>query len=204
MRFPVLALVFLGLLALHASAAVSPIILSVDQVTAAKHPKTKPGQSPQSGIAQHRSLAIKLTNMSGEPMSGIVVKYFFIGHDLKDQKMKVLQHGERKASLSPGKTETVESEEVVNTYTEAHTEMAKGKSKGKSKGKPKAQKVAASGQKVTGYAVQVFNGTKLEVEEYSAEAFKPIVAASAPKVLSPAEEYAAAHKAAAKKSAKAK
>ena len=184
MRLPALALIFLGFLALHARAAVSPISLVVEQHTSSKLPKTKPGQPPLNNIAQHRSLTIKLTNISSEPMSSVVVKYFFIGHDMKDHKMKVLQHGERKASLGPRKTETVESEDAVNTYTEAHSEVSKskGKSGGKSKGKPKASKVAASGQKVVGYAVQVFNGTKLEAEEYTAESFKQVVGASAPSI----------------------
>ena len=186
MRLPLFAFVFLGFLALHASAAVSPISVAVEQHSSTKLPKTKPGQSSQSNVAQHRSLTIRLTNTSGEPMSGIVVKYFFIGHDMKDHKMKVLQHGERKASLSPRKTETVESEDAVNTYTEAHTALAK--SKGKSKGKPKAAKVAASGQKVVGYGVQVFNGTKLEAEQYSEQSYKQVVGESTP---SPSEQESA-------------
>ena len=125
MRLPALALVFLGFLALHAAAAVSPISVVVEQHSSSKRPKAKPGQSSQSNIAQHRSLTIKLTNTSGEPVNGVVVKYFFIGHDMKDHKMKVLQHGERKSSLAPRKTETVESEDAVNTYTEAHTAVSK-------------------------------------------------------------------------------
>ncbi len=184
MKFPALALILISLLALHANAAVSPVSLAVEPHDSSKRPKGKPGQSSQSNIQQHRSLTIKLTNISSEPVSGLVVKYFFIGHDMKDHKMKVLQHGERKADLPTRKTETVESEEAVNAYTEAHTAMSKskGNSKGKSGNRSSAKKVAASGQKVMGYAVQVFRGGKLEVAEYSADSFKEIVGTSAPSI----------------------
>ena len=199
MKLPALALLFLGFLSMHAGAAVSPIRISVEQHSSTKLPKATPGHPAQSNIAQHRSLTIQLMNNSAEPIDGLVVKYFFIGHDLKDHKLKVLQHGERKSSLPPRKKDTVDSEEAVNTYTEAHSELSKGK--GKSKGKAKATKVAASGQKVVGYAVQVFSGSKLEAEEYSAPDYKKIVATTTP---SPAEKSADPSKAAPKKSPKKK
>jgi hypothetical protein len=206
MKLPALALLFLGFLALHAPAAIAPISrvnISVEQHSSSKLPKATPGHPPVSNIAQHRSLTIRLTNMTGDAIDGIVVKYFFIGHDVKDHKLKVLQHGERKATLAPRKTEAVESEEAVNTYTEAHSELSKSKggSKGKSKGGAKATKVPASGQKVVGYAVQVFVGSKLETEEYSSSGYKQIVGESTPSI---SEKSADPSKAPAKKSPKKK
>lgn len=182
MRFPALALVCLGFLALQAAAAVSPISVVVEQHSSTKLPKTKPGQSSQSNIAQHRSLTIKLTNTSNDSIDGVVVKYFFIGHDMKDQKLKVLQHGERTASLTPRKTEAVESEDAVNTYTEAHSEVSKSKggSRNNLRGGTKVTKVPASGQKVVGYAVQAFIGNKLEAEQYSEQSYKKVVGESTP------------------------
>jgi len=198
MKLPALALLFLGFLALHAPAAIAPISrvnISVEQHSSSKLPKATPGHPPVSNIAQHRSLTIRLTNMTGDAIDGIVVKYFFIGHDVKDHKLKVLQHGERKATLAPRKTEAVESEEAVNTYTEAHSELSK------SKGGAKATKVPASGQKVVGYAVQVFVGSKLETEEYSSSGYKQIVGESTPSI---SEKSADPSKAPAKKSPKKK
>lgn len=187
MKLPALALLFLGIIALHATAAIAPVSrvnISVEQHSSSKLPKATPGHPPVSNIAQHRSLTIRLTNITGEPIDGVVVKYFFIGHDMKDHKMKVLQHGERKATLAPRKTEAVESEEAVNTYTEAHSEAAKSKggSKGKSKGGTRTTKIPASGQKVTGYAVQVFVGSKLETEEYTTPSYKQVVGESTPSI----------------------
>ncbi len=186
MKLSALALVFLGGLALHAGAAISPIHVDIEEHASSKPPKATPGHPALSNIAQHRSLTIKLTNNSSEALGDIVVKYFFIGHDMKDHKLKVLQHGERKASLPPQRTATVESEGAVNTYTEAHTEIAKPK--GKSKGRPRTTKVAASGQKVVGYAVQVFSGTKLEEEKYTAPDYKQIVAESSPSLMQQPDE----------------
>jgi hypothetical protein len=145
------------------------------QHSSTKLPKTKPGQSSQSNIAQHRSLTIKLTNTSNDSIDGVVVKYFFIGRDMKDQKLKVLQHGERTASLAPRKTEAVESEDAVNTYTEAHSEVSKSKGGARSnlRGGTKVTKVL-------GYAVQAFIGNKLEAEQYSEQSYKKVVGESTP------------------------
>ena len=192
MKLPAFVAALLGIISYSSHAAVSPVSaihLSVEQHSSTKAANakpgttvtvTKPGKPVKSNLAQHRWLTIKLSSNSAEPFDNLVVKYFFIGHDMKDHKMVVLQQGQRKAALAPRGSETVESEEAVNTYTEAHSELVPAKGgKGKSKGKPTTKKIPASGKKVIGYAVQVLNGSKIEIEEYSEKSYREI-AASAP------------------------
>ncbi len=178
MKLPAIALALFALLAAPLHAAVSPIHMDIEQHSGTKQPQAKAGKRAQGANTQHRSLTIKLSNNSAEPIDGLVVKYFFLGHDVKDHNVKVLKQGERKSSLSPRGSDTVESEEVTSVYTDAHSEAKKGK--GKSKGGSK--KVAASGQKIIGYAVQVFNGSKVEAEYYSETSYKAKVLAAGPSI----------------------
>ena len=191
MKAPSLALALLALLIAPLHAAVSPIHMDVEQHSATKQPQAKAGKAgkpaakagkpAEAGNTQHRSLTIKLSNNSTESFDHLVVKYFFLGHDMKEHSAKVLKQGERKSALSPRGSDTVESEEVTSVYTEEHAEVAKGKG-GSGKSKPSAKKVAASGQKIVGYAVQVLNGSKIEAEFYSDASFKEKVNAAAPSI----------------------
>ncbi len=178
MRFASLVLAFAAFFSASLHAAIGPVRMEIEQHSGTKLPKAKPGQSAQGGKTQHRSLTIKLSNTSGDAISSLVVKYFFLGHDMKDHNITVLKQGERKSSLAARGKETVESEEVTSAYTDAHTEVAKGKGRGK--GKATAKKVGASGKKITGYAVQVLNGAKVEAEFYSEASYKAKVKAAAP------------------------
>jgi hypothetical protein len=185
MKLPAFAAALLGMMSLQAHSAVSPIHMDVEQHSSTKAPKAKPGHPALSGLTQHRSLTIKLSNNSSESFDNLVVKYFFIGHDLKDRKLVVLQQGQRKSSLAPRGKDTVDSEEVTNIYTEAHSETSKSKGgkggKGKSKGRGVAVKrIPASGKKVIGYAVLLMNGNKVEAEAYSEPSYKEIAARGGP------------------------
>ena len=182
-KLPSFIVAFLSVLAFSAQAAVSPIHMNIDQHSDTKRPKTKPGQPSMSNLEQHRSLTIKLFNNSAEPYDHLVVKYFFLGHDMKDHKITVLQQGQRKSALAPRGSDTVDSEEVTNIYTEAHDEASNSKGRGKSKGGKSVKKIPASGRKVIGYAVQVFNGSQIEAESYGNPSYKEIVGASAPSQL---------------------
>ena len=178
MKLPAIAFALLALFAAPLHAAVSAIHMDIEQHSGTKQPQAKAGKPVQGASTQHRSLTIKLSNNSAEPFDRLVVKYFFLGHDVKDHNVKVLKQGERKSALSPRGSDTVESEEVTSVFTEAHTEVKKGK--GKSKGSSK--KVAATGEKITGYAVQVLNGSKVEAEFYSGAGYKAKVQAAAPSI----------------------
>jgi hypothetical protein len=167
-----------------AQAAVSPIHMDVEQVskTATAKPPTSPkGGKPAAKTAvdpmaektQHRELKIKLLNNSNESFSNLVVKYWFFGRDMKakSHQADVLKSGERKASLGPRASETVESEQVMSKYVEEHNKPAAGGKGGKGGG-GKAAKIPASGQKIMGFAVKVYNGDKILAQYYSEDAYK--------------------------------
>ena len=163
---PVLSCLLLSF-AIPAHAEVSPIHMDVEQTqkTEPKGKATTKGGPPPSEKVQSRSLAIRLLNNSNESFDGLVVKYWFFGHEMTGHEIKALKNGERKASLGPRGKETVESAPESSTYVEAHTEAGKGKG-------AKATKVPASGEKITGYAVQVLNGEKIMAEYYSEPSLK--------------------------------
>lgn len=202
MKLPSLAAALISVLSLQAHAAVSAIHMDIEQHSSTKAPKAKPGHQALSNLAQHRSLTIRLSNNSAESFDNLVVRYFFIGHDMKDHTLKVLQHGQRKSSLGPRGKDTVESEEVTEIYTEAHSELSKGKGgrggNGHSKARLTAKKIPASGKKVTGYAVLLMNGNKIEAEEYSEPSYKEIAARGGPSLM----DEPAAKKKSAKKTPK--
>ena len=184
MKPPSVVVALLAFLAASLHAAVSPISIAVEQNSKTKQPQAKAGKPAQGAKTHVRSLTVRLSNNSAESFGSLVVKYWFLGHDMKDHDIKVLKQGERKSALDPRGRDTVASEEVSSSYTEAHTEVAKGKGgSGKSKGGKSGvsmKKVAASGQKITGYAVQVVNGGTVEAEYYSEPSFKEKVKAAGP------------------------
>ena len=194
MKLPAIAIAILAILATPLRAdVVSPIHMKVDQSSKTKLPKakagqpSKPGQSTQAAKTQVRSLTIKLFNNSSETFDHLVVRYWFLGHDMKDHKITVLSQGERKSALTARGSDTVESESATSAYTEAHSEVKKGKgSKGSKGGKGGTTKVPASGKKIIGFAVQVLNGTQIVAEEYSEPSYKAIAQASAPSQHAPA------------------
>ena len=158
---------------LAAFAEVSPIHMDVEQTskTDAKGKAPMKG-APPSDKVQTRALNIKLVNNSNESFDNLVVKYWFFGRDMKEHEARVLKNGERKATLGPRGRETVESETVTSNYVEAHNQTSKSSGKGAGKGAAKITKVAASGEKIVGFAVQVLNGTKVVAEEYSEDSYK--------------------------------
>jgi len=164
------ALLFASTLA--ASAAVSPIRIDVDQkienkaVAGAAHGKA--GAAPMAGKSQNRELTIKVSNNSAESFSNLTVKYWFFGRDMasKSHDEEIVKQGERKLTLAARARETVQSESVASTYVEEH--MKPGNAGGKGGG----GKVAASGQKLTGYAVQVVNDGNILADYYSEESIK--------------------------------
>ena len=193
MKRSALSLLFPLFLALSAEAAVSPIHMTVEQSNKTEAKKTAPAKSGKrtaatvpGGGTQVRSLAIKLENHSKETFNDLIVKYWFFGHDAKAHDAKPVQAGQRKSALGPNARETVESETVSIPYAPEHLEKAKGRSgRGKS-GAGTAKKVPASGTKLTGYAVQVFNGSTIVAEEYSEESYKAKIGTAPPSLADPA------------------
>ena len=137
-------------------AEVSPISIRVEQVTGVDREKFKK--------TQEKSLKIFVSNGSAADMNNLTVKYYFFGHDVRDHEAEILEKGERTASVKARAMEIVETPAAKASATEAHSVKGKGKGGGK--------KVAASGEKLTGYGVRVFSGEKMLAEYFSEPSLK--------------------------------
>ena len=145
-----------------ARAEVSPISIRVEQTTGVDRSKfTK---------TQEKALKIFVTNGSAADINNLSVKYYFFGHNVKDHEAEILDKGERTASVKAHMTATVETPPAKATATEAHVVAGRGGVKSSNKkgsGFNNGKKVAASGEKLTGYGVQVFEGGKLVADYFS-------------------------------------
>ena len=147
----------------------NPVTLSVKQ-TAAVDNKGKTGDTK----TQTRSLDITMNNL-GRAELKVTVNYWFFARDLKKGSEEIYKHGSRSATLPSNTPMMVQSDTITTTFTEEHVEIEKskgGKGGGKGKNKSKATKVEASGDRITGYAVQVLVGKDLAAEFYSAPSLK--------------------------------
>lgn len=157
MKLPPIALFAAALLAVSsaASAQVSAFRMRIEQVTKSETEKFSK--------KQQRSLKIFVSN-SSKDAGELVAKYVFFGRDLKGSEVVKLDEGEKAVSVGPLNTTMVETGVATATSEEAHSTgySSGGKGKGGSSGK----KVEASGQKFTGYGVQLFQGDKMVAEQY--------------------------------------
>ena len=159
MKLHPLILATLCAVSVFARAEISPISIRVEQTTGVDREKFKK--------TQEKALKIFVTNGSSADINNLTVKYFFFGHSLKDHEAEILEKGERTASVKARMTETVETPVAKASSTEAHSEAKKGKGQNAKKGSQAGKKVAASGEKLTGYGVQVFEGGKLLADYFS-------------------------------------
>lgn len=172
MKIPSVFSTLLLFAAIPARSEVSPIHMDIEQVSKTEAKSKAPTKGPPPGDkVQVRSLAVKLLNNSSESFDNLIVKYWFFGHAMTEHEPVPMKNGngELKAALGPRGRLTVDIPPFSSTYVEAHTE---GGGKGKSK------KVPASGDKITGYAVQVLNGEKILAENYSEGSYKAKIAAN--------------------------
>ncbi len=156
MKLPSLLLVIFSAATLSLHAQVSPIRIAVEQVS-----KTETKDKTGRDKTQIRSLKISLNNNSAETFESLMVKYWFLGRDVKDPATKVVAEGERKSALTPRGKDLVESESVSKRYVEAHSD--------------KGKKVPASGEKISGYAVRVLKDGKVLAEYYSEPSYKTLL-----------------------------
>ncbi len=160
-----LALALIGLLS-TARAEVSPFRVRVEQVSKSdseKHSKT-----------QTRSLKIFVSNSSKESAE-LIAKYIIFGRDVKGNEVVKLDEGAKAVSSKPLGTEMAESAAVTSVSQEAHST---GSSKGGKGGG--AKKTEASGTKILGYSVQVFQGEKMVAEAYDPLSMKEQVTKAYP------------------------
>jgi len=102
-------------------------------------------------------------------MTGVEVRYYFIGKSVGSPEMKILTKDTKKQDLAPGALVVVESKTATATLTGAHT------TKPKKDSKDKPERVKAVGEKFSGWAVQVFSGGEMVADAYSSPAFKALV-----------------------------
>lgn len=162
MRLPRLVSLVLLLAAAGPAAAAAPsgISLRVEPITSndpEKHTHT-----------QKRSLKIHLTNTSSQERAGLKVKYYWFARDVKDRDVNLFKSDESPAVLKPRATEIIETGTVTSSYTEDHY----GKGKGKGKG---GKKVEGTGNKITGYGVQVYENDRIVAEYYSEPSYKAML-----------------------------
>ena len=143
-----------------------------------------PGAAPKP-IAQEKAMTITLRNASAKPEAGVLVRYWFIGRDMKTMKNALLDGGESTADLKPGSSIVITSEPTKSTYTQKQVFVpaaaaAKpgmgGGAKGGQPAAPPAKQAEASGTKISGYAVQVINKEgKVVAESFLESGYKQLV-----------------------------
>lgn len=138
-----------------ARAQISPVSISVQ--VAGGH------QGDKSDIYKHndeKQLLISL--QSSRPIGSATVRYFLFVKDLKSRRTLMGSKGEQQVTLSFGAPTQVKSEPLTATYTEEHTT-----------GSRRSRKTTpASGQKYTGYGVQVVVDGQVVAEQFSQAALK--------------------------------
>ena len=106
-----------------------------------------------------RALKVSVVNSSNEPLE-LKLKYVLFGRDAADKDIKVIDQGDRPASVKPRSTEIVETSTVSAVFVEARSDPNTHK------------RVPASGTKFVGYGVQVFLGDRLVAEIYDPPSMK--------------------------------
>ena len=177
MKLPHLLASILTATAFAAHAEISPIHLTVELISKSESKPAAKGQVSYDHT-QTRSLKIKVENTSAQAFDGVTVKYWFLGHSMTEHGTKIIANGERKATLEPRGKDLIESEVVSKQYTEAHNNVATAGKGGKPATPGKATKVAASGERILGYAVRAVKDGKVLTEYYSDTAYKAVIDAS--------------------------
>jgi hypothetical protein len=126
------------------------------------------GKSSYNGesVTQTRKLELDLSLWGKEPAPNLVVKWTIYGHTRKDRKLVVIESGEMKTSLEPGKAVALTTPMVTIKGAREHS-----KSSGRGR-KKKSKKVPASGEQYYGYSVKVMSGSTLLAEAYSKPSLK--------------------------------
>ena len=141
-----------------------------------------PGAAPKP-INQEKAIAITLRNASAKPEAGVLVRYWFIGRDMKTMKNTLLDGGESTADLKPSSSTVINSEPTKSSYTQKQIFVqaaAKpgmgGGAKGGQPAAPPAKPAEAGGTKISGYAVQVISKEgKVVAETFLESGYKQLV-----------------------------
>jgi hypothetical protein len=143
-------------------AAVSPVMLQVEQASDDK--RTRYDES------QKKTLKISLTNSSAQEQT-VKLKYYYFAKDIKDHTITVFKEGDKTATVKAHGTEMVEAEPATAQSTEKHG-ATNGKYNKNAGDQAKNGAAEASGQRLIGYGVQVFQDDKLATEYFSEPSLK--------------------------------
>lgn len=119
---------------------------------------TKPSKG---GENQEKVLDISVHNGSKRFENELIVRYWFIGRDMKTFQSTLLDGGESSASLKPHETLKITSDPVKGSVT--RKQISPGKMG------------EATGVKVAGYAVQVIRAGKVLAEAYQESVYKKVI-----------------------------
>lgn len=124
---------------------------------------------------QHRQLHMTVSSISPEPIKKVQMNWWFFARNMKSGNEAVLKKGSSKTiTVGALGRETVTSDRVTSTYEDKHTEKvkSKGKGNGKKNNAPNVKTVPASGNKISGYAVQALVDGKIVAEHYSSASYQ--------------------------------
>src|ERR1051325_7403240 len=102
----------------------APLKITVDKDQITKQAVKQQGRSSQSGntiyftpqvTEQNREMVmnIKLQNLGGTPLPGLVVKYVLFGRDKETKAIRSVGQGEKTIDIKPLETKTVQTEPVA-------------------------------------------------------------------------------------------
>lgn len=129
----------------------------------------KPGMAPKA-TAQEKSL--KITVKSSKPESGTVVRYWFVGRDMKSNKVALLDGGEAPANLKGS------ADEIITTKAVKVSSKPKSAFAAKPGAKPAAPAGGAAANdsiKLAGYGVQVIKENAVIAEYFSEPGVKQVI-----------------------------
>jgi hypothetical protein len=162
MKFPLPFFFALSALCAFSSsvhAQMGSVSVRVEQETKQSEP---PGAKDHYTKIQKRTLKVFLTNSAKEDTE-VKIKYTFFGHPISGHEVGPVDQGDKEDTLKPSETKEVDTPTSTQTYTEEHFPL-------KSK-----VKIPASGNKLTGYGVQVFVGEKMVAESYEPFSMKDLM-----------------------------
>ena len=178
MKSTLIALIAVHFTLMHAHAFIDIMVEIVpyrEKDAAATSPSGKPGDTTAAkpaipatpnkpktgGDNPEKMMVINVRNASKRYEKELIVRYWFIGLDMKTMQSNLLDGGEMGADLKPNATLTVTSDSVKGSVV--RTMSAPGRLG------------PATGVKVAGYAVQVIQKEKVIGEAYQEPIYKKLI-----------------------------
>jgi phage-related protein len=139
-----------------------PAVAHAGPVSVTVQVESERDKGDKAKVIQQKTLKITLRNGGREAFEGAKVNYYFFAKDLETKETDVFDEGTEEVSLAPNATA------VVDTKTVSATSTGRTRSSKKQKGKP----LSPTGDRITGWAVQVKHADKLVGEAYSSPDLK--------------------------------